>query len=73
MNYSLAHTLAADMVQRLGRAPDFFKTLKEFDSQRKFKEEYSFAVHAAMAQRIPYEEDAWRKKAQKFLGDQGIS
>jgi len=73
MDYALSHTLAADMIQRLVKAPDFFKNLKEFDNQRKFKEEYSFALHAAMAQRLVFEDEDWRKKAQKFLIDQGIS
>lgn len=72
MDFSLAHTLAADMVQRLVHSDDFFDTAKEFDSQKEFKEEYAFAIRTAVAQRVPYENDDWRVKAQEFLKNQGV-
>ncbi len=72
MDFSLAHTMAADMVQRLVHTDDFFKTLEEFDEQKAFPEEYAFALKSAMAQRIPLEDEEWRLKAQKFLVDQEV-
>lgn len=72
MDFSLAHTLAADMIQRLVHNDNFFETLKEFDTQKQFKEEYAFAIKSAIAQRIPFENDDWRVNAHKFLVKQGV-
>ncbi len=67
MDIALANVLTADMVNRLTFAEDFFLAANEFDGQREFKEEYLYALKAAVARRIPYESDEWRLEAQEFI------
>lgn len=69
MDYTLAHVLASDMTQRLIYADNFFEQLKEFDSQKKYIEEYKFAISAAVTQRIPLEDEEWRLSAAKYISE----
>lgn len=68
MNVAFANTLAADMVNRLRYAPDFFETALEYETIRlSDKEEYLYALRSAMASRIPMESEDWRLQAVAFL------
>lgn len=67
MDVAIANQLAADMIDRLTLAPDFWTTMSEFDLHSG-SEEYDYAVRQAVSRRIPFEDDKWRDAAAKRLG-----
>lgn len=67
MNVTLANKLATDMTKRLTLAPDFWKSCLEFGGY-KGSPEYDYALNQAIVQRMPFEDEEWRRDAAKRVG-----